>query len=199
MSHVAAACSKEQRGAEPLRQKLRDTRWGLAQARLLACEIADDKASVRALVRVLFSEDIALRKRAADVARRITEYDVMPLAAYVDELTGLLESLPIGESQTRWHLALVVSRIAHTRVQRMRAARIMSQLAESESNAVRCSAVEGLATLALTEPSLRNEAEAMVEQFLWNGTPAMKSRARQAQKSLTKKYGADSAPTNGTA
>jgi hypothetical protein len=65
----------------------------------------------------------------------------------------------------------------------------MSLLAEDESNAVRCSAVEGLATLALTEDSLREEAEALVEQFLWKGgTPAMQVRARHAQKRLRKKY-----------
>jgi hypothetical protein len=48
--------------------------------------------------------------------------------------------------------------------------------------------MEGLATLALSEPSLRSDAEALVEQFLWNGTPAMKARARPMQKKLTRKY-----------
>ena len=53
----------------------------------------------------------------------------------------------------------------------MRAARAMSLLAEDESNVVRCSAVEGLGTLALKGPSLREAAEAMVEQYLWRGRP----------------------------
>ena len=61
-------------------------------------------------------------------------------------------------------------------------------MTEDESNAVRCAAMEGIATLALNEPSLRDEAEALVEQFLWSGTPAMKARARHMQKRLTKKY-----------
>ena len=39
----------------------------------------------------------------------------------------------------------------------------MSLLAEDESNALRCAALEGLATLALSEPSLRSEAEALIE------------------------------------
>ena len=72
----------------------------------------------------------------------------------------------------------------------MRAARVMSVLAEDESNVVRCSAVEGLGTIALKELSLRDEAEAMVEQYLWEGTTkAMKSRARGVRKMLAKKYG----------
>jgi len=82
-----------------------------------------------------------------------------------------------------------VPRVAHTRMQRMRAARVMLLLAEDESNVVRCSAVEGLGTLALKEPSLRDEAESMVERYLWDGTLAMKSRARGVRKMLGKKFG----------
>jgi hypothetical protein len=155
---------------------------------MLAREIGSYKPSLRALVGELFGEQVYVRKRAADVARRITDVDPSPLQRYADELAGLLESLPIGEKQTRWHLALVVSRVVHTQAQRLRAARILSLMVEDDSNAVRCAAMEGMATLALREPSLRDEAEALVEQFLWNGTPAMKARARHMQKKLMRKY-----------
>jgi len=171
-----------------VRDLLRVRPWGLPQARMLAHEIGDYKPSLRALVNELFDEEVYVRKRAADVARCITDADPAPLQRYADELTGLLESLPVEEKQTRWHLALVVSRVAHTQAQRLRAARIMSLMTEDESNAVRCAAMEGMGTLALNEPSLRDEAEALVEQYLWNGTPAMKARARHMQKRLTKKY-----------
>ena len=81
------------------------------------------RLAVRALVRELFGDDVEVRKRAADVARRITERDGGLLERYADELAGLLETLPVEESRTRWHLGLVVPRVAHTRVQRLRAAR----------------------------------------------------------------------------
>lgn len=163
---------------ESLQRQLRGAEWGLSRARSLAEEIARDKAGVRALVRELFGEDVEVRKRAADVARRITERDGRLLEPYADELAGLLETLPVEESRTRWHLGLVVPRVAHTRMQRLRAARTMSLLAEDESNGVRCSAVEGMGLLALQEPSLRDEAEEMVERSLRDGTKAMKCRAR---------------------
>ena len=147
-------------------------------ARAIAEEIGGDKVAVRALVRELFGEDVEVRKRAADVARRITEAGSRLLERYADELAGLLETLPVEESRTRWHLGLVVPRVAHTRLQRLRAARTMSLLAEDESNVVRCSAVEGLGLLALQEASLRDEAEEMVARYLREGTVAMKSRAR---------------------
>jgi hypothetical protein len=150
----------------------------LARARSLAEEIVGDKVGVRVLVRELFGEDVEVRKRAADVARRITEVDGRLLERYSDELAGLLETLPIEESRTRWHLGMVVPRVAHTRMQRLRAARTMSLLAGDESNVVRCSAVEGLGLLAMQEASLRDEAEEMIEKYLREGTVAMKSRAR---------------------
>jgi hypothetical protein len=168
--------------------RLRVSNFGLQQARALAGEIAGDPAAVRALVRELFGDEVEVRKRAADVARRITERDAGPLQRYADELAGLLESLPPEESRMRWHLGLVVPRVANTRERRMRAARVMSLLEEDEGNAVRCSAVEGLGTLALKEPSLRDEAEAMLERYLWDGTKAMKSRARAVRRMLGKKY-----------
>jgi hypothetical protein len=165
---------------ESLRERLRHTSWGLLLARSIAEEIACNRAAVRALVRELFGEDIEVRKRAADVARRITECDGRLLEPYADELAGLLESLPVEESRTRWHLGLVVPRVARTRAQRLRAARAMSLLAGDESNVVRCSAMEGLGLLALQEASLRDEAEEMIERFLREGTLAMKNRARTA-------------------
>jgi hypothetical protein len=163
---------------ESLPRQLRGAKWGLALARVIAGEVGESKAAVRALVRELFGEDIEVRKRAADVARRITERDGRLLQSYADELAGLLETLPVEESRTRWHLGLVVPRVAHTRAQRLRAARTMSLLAEDQSNVVRCSAVEGLGLLALQEASLRDEAEEMIERFLREGTLAMKCRAR---------------------
>jgi hypothetical protein len=108
------------------------------------------------------------------------------LEPYADELAGLLETLPPDENRTRWHLGLVVPRIAHTRMQRLRAARTMSLLDEDESNAVRCSAMEGLGLLALREPSLRNDAEEMIERYLREGTKAMKCRARAVQRMWAK-------------
>ncbi|WP_353064325.1 hypothetical protein RBB77_01005 [Tunturibacter psychrotolerans] len=152
-------------------------------ARAIAEESGGVKVAARALVRELFGEDVEVRKRAADVARRITEADGSLLEHYADELAGLLETLPVEESRTRWHLGLVVPRVANTCAQRLRAARTMSLLAEDESNVVRCSAVEGMGLLALQEPSLRDEAEEMVERYLREGTVAMKSRARGVQRS----------------
>jgi len=159
-------------------------RWGLARARLVAREIEADRRAVKALVAAMFGDDAEIRKRAADVARRIVERDAAPLVRYADELAGLLAEISVEESRTRWHLGLVVAKVAHTRAQRLRAARLMELLMEDESNVARCSAVEGIGLLAIEEPSLREVAEEMIERALREGTLAMKCRAREAKRRM---------------
>jgi hypothetical protein len=165
---------------------LEQGRWGLTRARTLARKIEQDRRATKQLIQSLFSDSPELRKRAADVARRITEHDPTPLHPYADELAGLLAEIPLEESRTRWHLGLVVPRTAHTRDQRLRAAQLAQLLINEESNVVRCSAIEGIALLAIEEPSLRNIAEEMIANALVTGTLAMKSRARHAKKQLDK-------------
>lgn len=161
-----------------------DGQWGLERARQMAREIEGDRRAVKALVEEMFGEEPEIRKRAADVARRITERDSAPLERYADELAGLLAEISVEESRTRWHLGLVVARVAHTREQRLRAARLMELLFEEESNVARCSAVEGIGLLACWEPSLRPVAEEMIARALKEGTCAMKVRARHAKRRL---------------
>jgi hypothetical protein len=161
-------------------------RWGLERARRVAAEIEVHRGAVKALVKTIFSEDAELRKRASDVARRITDRDASILHSYADELAGLLAELAVEESRTRWHLGLVVARVAHTREQRLRASRLMELLMEDESNVARCSGIEGIGRLACEEASLRGIAEEIVERALREGTPAMKARARHAKRRLEK-------------
>jgi len=161
-------------------------KWGLARAREIARAVEANRPAVKALIQSLFGDDVEIRKRAADVARRIVERDATPLKRYADELAGLLAEVPLAESRTRWHLGLVVAQVAHTHEQRMRAARLMKLLMEDESNVARCSAVEGIGLLAIKEASLRTIAEEMIERALWEGTLAMKCRARSAKRQLEK-------------
>jgi hypothetical protein len=174
------------RGMADLVTGLGAGRWGLLRARAVARAIEGHPREVRCLVALAFSEDVELRKRAADVMRRMTEKDAAPLRRYADELGGLLVELPVEESRTRWHMGLVVARVAHTREQRLRAARLMSLLVEDESNVVRCSGVEGMGELAVGEASLRGEAEELIARALLEGTKAMKCRARDVQRRLAK-------------
>ena len=167
-------------------RELSGGKWGLTRARDVARTVETNRPAVKALIESLFGDDAEIRKRAADVARRIVERNATPLERYADELAGLLAEVSLEESRTRWHLGLVVAKTAHTREQRLRAARLMELLMEDESNVARCSAVEGIALLACQEASLRDVAEEMIERALREGTVAMKCRARHAKRRLEK-------------
>ena len=165
-------------------RRVDEGRWGLVRARAVAREVEGSRSALSALVTVMFGAEVEIRKRAADVARRITERSAEPLWKYAEEMAGLLAEAPIEESRTRWHLGLVTARVAHTREQRLRAGRLMELLAADESNVVRCSAIEGISLLACVEASLIGVAEAMIERALREGTPAERSRAREGRRRL---------------
>jgi len=167
-----------------LRLQLNAAAWGLPRARAIADDIRKHPRALPQLIATLFQDDAELRKRAADVVRRITEREPALLHRYADELAGLLASLPPEESRTRWHLGLAVPRVAHTPAQRLRAARLMHLLLESESNVTRCSAIEGIALLARCDAQFRDAAEEMIHNALATGTTAMKSRAQSARTML---------------
>ena len=165
---------------------LGEGRWGLARARAEARRIEGSPTAIRQTITALFADDPELRKRAADVARRMTERDAVPLQPHADELAGLLAELDPAESRTRWHLGLIVARVAHTREQRLRAARLMQLLAGDGSNVVRCSGIEGLGLLAVVDSSLRASAADIVERALRSGSQAEKCRAREARRQLVR-------------
>lgn len=167
-----------------LARSLSEGRWGLERARKIARESVRTRGAVRALVAAMFDEQPEVRKRAADVAHRVTDMDVSLLRPYADELGGLLAETSPEESRTLWHLGLVVARTAHTRDQRLRAARLMQLQLENDSNVARCSAVEGIGLLASEEPELHDIALEVIERALRDGTLAMKARARHAKQSL---------------
>lgn len=157
--------------------------WGLDEARAQAQRLLaqqDRRRVARQLIAAISTSNPEQRVRAADVARRISERDIDLLAPHAAEIASILADTSSAESRTRWHLGLVAARSARTSQQIRLASAVLWQLAEDESNVVRCSAVEGLGLLARRDPSLRSTVEPFLHQALLTGTPAMRVRARDA-------------------
>lgn len=172
----------------PALDLMRVTCWGLPMARTQAQQLllrSDQRRAAHELIAALMTDNPEQRKRAADVARRITEKNADLLVAHAAEFASVLADVPIAESRTRWHLGLVVARTARSPQQIRTAAALLWQLSEDRSNVVRCSAVEGLGLLALRDPSLRSNAETYLHQAFLSGTPAMRVRARDALRRLS--------------
>jgi hypothetical protein len=164
--------------------------WGLADARRAAAQVLDDSQLLKPLLSALLSDDARLRHHAADTARRITEKQPELLAPHAERLLGLFSEIGPKEAGDNWrtraHLGLVIARIAASGAQRIRATGLLMPLYYDPSNAIRCTAVEGLGLLALREPSLRAQVLPLIEEALATGTLAMQCRARDALASLAR-------------
>jgi hypothetical protein len=156
---------------------LSDGAWGLPRAKQAAARVFAQPARVKSLMRAMLSSDPHLRQRAADTARRVTERQPELLAPQAEALLGLFSESAGDNWRTRAHLGLVVARVAQSHAQRIRAAGLLMPLYYDPSNVVRASAIEGLGMLARQEPSLRRQFEALAEEALATGTPAMRNRA----------------------
>jgi hypothetical protein len=98
------------------------------------------------------------------------------------ELPGLLAEAE--QIELRWHLALLVLRLALSRPERQRAAAALQRYLEDRSSIVKTFALQGLADLARRDTSLRERARHTLEESLRTGTAAMKARARKLLREL---------------
>jgi hypothetical protein len=134
------------------------------------------------LFECLWDEDPIVRMRAADAAEKVTvEYPEL-LNPHKQELLDLLAEAE--QIELRWHLALMVPRLALTARERERAAATLQRYLEGRSSLVKTFAMQGLVDLSRQDPSLREAAKRIIEESLRTGTAAMKARARKLLKKL---------------
>jgi hypothetical protein len=99
------------------------------------------------------------------------------LAAWKTALLGLLPEAT--ENKLRWHLALVIPRLALGRTECRRAATVLqSWLEDGSSSIVKTMAMQGLVDLTLQAPSLKPEVVDLLRILSRSGTPAMRARGR---------------------
>jgi hypothetical protein len=163
---------------------LKTKRWTLTESRGIAEALLGSPTGMKPLIPLLFSADSEMRVRSADVARRLTERDETCLSRFADEIIGALGELSLEESRARWHLVLAAARSAHTASQINRLAPMLLRMMDESSNVLRCSAIEGLAILALRDPALRPAALDVCYAAQSSGTTAMAHRALHALKKL---------------
>ena len=132
------------------------------------------------LLKCLWDEDPAVRMRAADAAEKITVTRPELLKSNKQELLGLLDEAE--QIELRWHLALMVPRLALSGPERARAAKALQRYLEDRSSIVKTFALQGLADLARQDANLREPVRRALEESLRTGTAAMKARARKLLK-----------------
>jgi len=125
----------------------------------------------------LWSQDPLVRMRAADAAEKVTRKNPELLTPYRKELLGLLGEA--REQGLRWHLAVMVPRLALNSNERKRAISSLNSYMQDKSSIVKTSALQGLADLGRDDRSIRSTVIAILSEATRSGTPAMKARSRK--------------------
>jgi hypothetical protein len=115
--------------------------------------------------------------RAADAAEKVTRKNPKLLRPYKRELLGLMTEA--AEQELRWHLAVMVPRMALIARERQVAITALNIYLEDRSSIVRAFALQGLADLVKDDPTLRSRVVEILRLATRNGTPAMKARGRK--------------------
>jgi hypothetical protein len=129
------------------------------------------------LIAGLWSDDPLVRMRAADAAEKATRTEPGLLMPYKRELLGLLTEAV--QQELRWHLALMVPRLALNAKERELAASLLGRYLQDRSSIVKTFSLQGLAELAQDDPSLRPTVIEILRAATRSGTPAMKARSRK--------------------
>jgi hypothetical protein len=143
----------------------------------VATMISDNLQLFPELIVGLWSKDALIRMRAADAAEKVTRRNPELLTPYKKELMDLLARTK--EQELRWHLAVMVPRLALNFNERQRAISLLTRYMQDKSSIVKTFALQGLADLAHDDTSIRSTVLEILRDARRSGTPAMKARSRK--------------------
>lgn len=149
----------------------------IGRADQVAAMVSSDPELFPGLIAGLWSGDPLVRMRAADAAEKVTRKRRELLQPYKKELLGLLAE--VQEQELRWHLAVMVPRLALNAAEQRAAVSYLNGYLLDRSSIVRTFALQGLADLAEADSSFRPEVIETLREATRNGTPAMKARSRK--------------------
>jgi hypothetical protein len=152
-------------------------RRSIGHSREVATMVSKNPQLFPDLIVGLWSKDVLIRMRAADAAEKVSQRSPELLAPYRKELLGLLRETK--EQELRWHLAVMVPRLALNSNQRQRAKSLLNRYLQDRSSIVKTFALQGLADLARNDASIRDAVIEILREARRSGTPAMKARSRK--------------------
>lgn len=133
-------------------------RRSIGKSNQIAKLVLSEPTRFAELIECLWDEAAVVRMRAADAAEKVSAVKPELLKAHKQELLGLLAEAE--QIELRWHLALMVPRLALSGPERQRAAAGLQRYLEDRSSIVRTFALQGIADLAKQgyEPAGNGEA-----------------------------------------
>jgi hypothetical protein len=132
----------------------------------------------------MLSGDAIVRMRAADAAEKVTSRRPDLLQPYKRKLLAIAGGS--DQQEVRWHSALMIPRLKLTAKERAVAVDILFDYLRDHSSIVKTFAMQGLATLASTDPPLRSKILPLLRELTEVGTPAMRARGRKLLQHLNR-------------
>jgi hypothetical protein len=152
-------------------------RRSIGQTDHVAAMVAKNPNLFPNLIAGLWSEDSLIRMRSADSVEKVTRSRPDLLQPHKSELLGLLTQAT--EKEMRWHLAVMIPRLALTPKERQAVFSTLNRYLGDRSSIVGTFALQGLADLAFADASLHPAVLEILRQALRSGTPAMRARSRK--------------------
>jgi hypothetical protein len=144
--------------------------------------VLEDPRLFPTLISGLWHDDPLVRMRAADAAEKVTRNLPQLLIPHKKELLGLMAEA--DQAELRWHLAVLVPRLPLSSKERRLVSSLLKSYLQDCHSIVKTLALQGLANMAHTDPSIRMEVKEMLQQAAKSGTPAMRARSRKLLKAL---------------
>ena len=137
----------------------------------------DGAAVCGELVRRLRDGDRAVVERAARTLKKISEADAGALYAWRKAL--LAEAFRAVDVRVQWNLSIVLGRLPLKGADKALAVELMFERLRDVSGLNRTMAMQALMDLSEQDAALRARVMPIVLEFVENGTPAMRARARK--------------------
>jgi hypothetical protein len=171
----------------PILQKLSGgDRRSIGRANEIAAEVLVHPAQFRDLFAGLSSDDPVIRMRASDAVEKISAQRPDLLRPFKMKILAIAGSS--NQKEVRWHAALMIPRLELTERQRAVAVDILFDYLRDRSSIVKTFAMQGLASLATNDPSLRSQILPLLEELTKIGTPAMRARGRKILRHLNRPH-----------
>jgi hypothetical protein len=129
------------------------------------------------LVRLLRDDDKAVVERAARTLKKIAERDGAALFAWRKKL--LEEAFRAVDVRVQWNLTIVLGKLPLRGADKALAVELMYERLRDKSGLNRTMAMQALMDLSAQDAGLRARVMPIVMEFVENGTPAMRARARK--------------------
>jgi hypothetical protein len=170
----------------PILKKLSSgDRRSIGRSNEVVAEVLAHPAQFRRVFAGLASNSPIVRMRAADAAEKITMRRPDLLQPYKMKLLAVAGSSELQE--VRWHAALMIPRLKLTAKDRAVAVDILFDYLRDRSSIVKTFAMQGLASLASVDSSLRTKILPLLEELIEVGTPAMRARGRKLLQRLNRR------------